>query len=180
MGETLTQSELILRRADWKRNGRRVVFAAGAFDLLHPGHIRLLEQARSYGDVLVVTIQDDAAVKAAHAAATSASVTQHARPINPACERAEILAALAAVDFVTVFDSESPTALIAQLQPEMIVEGQARPLASSGSEFPATQPTNQALPKIIHIPLEPGYSTTSLLDRIQQLRRQNPPPQPNA
>ncbi len=87
----ISQSELILQRGDWKRNGKRVVCVTGVFDLLHPGHIRLLEQARAQGDVLVVAIQSDA-----HAREQKGP----ARPIIPVAERAEIVAAFQAVDAV--------------------------------------------------------------------------------
>lgn len=165
MGEVVAQSELILRRAEWKRNGRRVVFASGIFDLLHPGHVRLIEQARSLGDILVVAVQSDAAVKAAHQAAhgtpTDSVAALPARPVTPAAERAEILAALAAVDCVVEFDGASPHPLIAQLAPDIVVEGQSD---SAGAK---------AGPNLVRIPLEPGYSTTRLLERIKYLRQPN-------
>src|SRR5271156_5985970 len=87
----LSQSEVILQRREWKRNGKRVVCVVGVFDLLHPGHIRLLEQARASGDILVVGVQSDAFAR---------KEKGPNRPVTPAGERAEILSALAAVDFV--------------------------------------------------------------------------------
>ena len=103
----VSQSELILQRGEWKRNGKRVVCAAGAFDLLHPGHIRLLEQARGLGDIVVVALQSDASVRSSAAQSATrggagesrAGQSAAARPITPANERAEILTALAAVDW---------------------------------------------------------------------------------
>src|ERR1700723_4236725 len=94
----VSQTDLILQRREWKRNGKRVVCAAGAFDLLHPGHVRLLEHARDLGDILVVGVKSDAN---ARAGAGSSSATEGAGFVNPAAERAEILAGLAAVDCVT-------------------------------------------------------------------------------
>jgi rfaE bifunctional protein nucleotidyltransferase chain/domain len=177
LGEVVAQSELILRRAEWKRNGRRVVFASGVFDLLHPGHIRLLEQARSLGDVLVVAVQSDAAVKAAHQPAhgmpADSASRPPARPVTPAAERAEILAALAAVDCVVEFDGASPQQLTTQLAPDVIVEGQS---GSTGAEAVATiaaTTTTKTVPNLVRIPLEPGYSTTRLLERIKYLRQPN-------
>src|SRR5579863_9495309 len=95
----VSQSELILQRHEWKRNGKRVVCAAGAFDLLHPGHVRLLEQARGLGDILVVALQSDASARsdAQPAGAAGEDRTNQGaatRPITPANERAEILLAL--------------------------------------------------------------------------------------
>lgn len=163
MGEVVSQSDLILRRAEWKRNARRVVLVAGAFDLLHPGHVRLLEQARALGDVLVVAVESDASVRATRTTG---------RPVTPSAERAEILAALAAVDFVVELAGGSGSALAtftAQLSPDFIVEGSADP-ATAARPDAATPPG----PKRIRIPLEPGYSTTALLQRIKQLRQPEP------
>ncbi|HYL69590.1 MAG TPA: adenylyltransferase/cytidyltransferase family protein, partial [Candidatus Limnocylindria bacterium] len=102
LGKVVSQGELILHRSEWKRNGKRVAFASGSFDLLHPGHVRLLEQARELGDVLVVGVESDAAVRAKSNKLT-AQKKNLARPITPADERMEILAALAAVDYVVEF-----------------------------------------------------------------------------
>src|SRR5579864_4054640 len=112
----ISQDELILRRAGWKRNGKRVVFASGSFDLLHPGHVRLLEQARSYGDVVVVGIESDASSRDRHASVRGLP----RRPMTPSTERAEIVAALAAVDFAVEFDPNSSPALIVRLAPDVI------------------------------------------------------------
>ena len=181
MGEVVAQSELILRRAQWKRNGRRVVLVSGIFDLLHPGHIRLLEQARSLGDVLVIAVQSDAAVKAAQAtlrASTDSTAEAPVRPITPAAERAEILAALAAVDCVVEFDGASPRQLIAQLTPDIVVEGQTdsaggEAVTTTAGTTGTTTTTTRPGPTLVRIPLEPGYSTTRLLERIKYLRQPN-------
>jgi len=164
LGEVVTQDELILRRAEWKRNGRRVVFASGAFDLLHPGHVRLLEQARSLGDVLVVAIASEAVLRASHGAA---------RPVTPAAERAEILAALAAVDCVVELDAPSPRELIKRLLPDVIVER----ATSSGEAGCTDTPTGATL---VRIPPEPGYSTAALLQRIKEPGQPHQRRQPNA
>ena len=180
LGRVISQSELILQRREWKRNGKRVVFASGVFDLLHPGHIRLLEQARSKGDILVVGTPSDASVRAAFAAADTkrrdgarrtgeaAQSLAMERPITPAAERAEILAALEAVDFVTEFEEASPHALLTALQPEVQVKGGGKGMdsASQGEDAAA----EAAGIRTVYVPLEPGFSTTSLLQRIQQLR----------
>src|SRR5579863_2009871 len=130
----VSQSELILQRHEWKRNGKRVVCVAGAFDLLHPGHVRLLEQARGLGDILVVALQGDESVRIAaeqaakligapNARGLTAGRDYPARPITPADERAEIVAALAAVDFVAIFDDASAGEFIARLAPDVLAQG---------------------------------------------------------
>jgi len=164
LGKVVSQDELILHRSEWKRNGKRVVFASGSFDLLHPGHVRLLEQARALGEVLVVGVASDAAGrgKSGNAAAPHSTI---ARPITPAEERMEILAALAAVDCVVEFGAPTPRDLLARLKPEIIAEGggDSDPAFTDRSELHATEP------RIVHIPLEPGFSTSRLIDRIKQL-----------
>ncbi len=162
LGQVVSQSELILRRSEWKRNGRRVVCASGSFDLLHPGHIRLLEQARSLGDFLAVAVQGDASVREQFGDAAKVG-----RPVTPAAERMEIVAALAAVDFVAPFDEPSPHQFLLHFAPDVFVEG------GSGAqrEFGLHQGELEALGcKIVHVPLEPGYSTAQLIERIAHLR----------
>jgi len=164
LGKIVSREELAQRRREWKRDAKRVVFVAGAFDLLHPGHIRLLEQARSLGDILVVGVQSDAGVRA--------SASQGAappRPIAPAAERAEIVSALAAVDFAVEFDEPSPHALVAHLMPDVIVEG-AAPRARTSSDSSIADEATAGVPpcELVRIPLEPGYSTTLLIARIRE------------
>jgi rfaE bifunctional protein nucleotidyltransferase chain/domain len=155
----VSQSELILQRAEWKRNGKRVVCVAGAFDLLHPGHTRLLEQARGHGDILVVGLQSDASVQAN---------LGRARPIMPAAERAEILAALAAVDSVAEFEEETPRDFIARLAPDIWVRGGEA--ASDKSAYRDNDIVAAAGGRVVSVPLEPGYSTSVLIERIAQLQ----------
>ena len=171
MGQVISQNNLILQRPNWKGNGQCVVFVSGCFDLLHPGHIRLLEQARSYGDILIVGVQSDASIRAANSVARSNRSNGSAgpnslRPITPAGERAEILAALAAVDYAVDFDDPSPSALIAHLFPEIIVQGASQ--ASSPADTPQDRATVAAGAKIVRIHLEPGFSTSQLIERIIQ------------
>ncbi|MGH9702788.1 MAG: adenylyltransferase/cytidyltransferase family protein [Candidatus Acidiferrales bacterium] len=110
----VSQDELILRVAELKRNGKRVVFTNGCFDLLHPGHVRLLEQARNLGNALIVAVNTDAGVR---------QNKGNNRPIIPEGERAELLAALAAVDYVTIFDEATPREIIARVLPDVLVKG---------------------------------------------------------
>lgn len=161
MGQVGSQGDLILHRSEWKRNGKSVVFAHGAFDLLHPGHVRLLEQARELGSLLVVAVVSDAALRELHSKQADAR-SDVERPITPAAERMEILAALAAVDYVVEYDAPTPAKLVSALDPEIIVEGAAGGDPAKIGSAPAR--------KIHRIPLEPGYSTTRLIQRIQQLR----------
>src|SRR5579872_1048260 len=106
MGSIVSQEELIQRVGRQSRGSRRIVFTNGCFDLLHPGHIRLLEQARSLGDVLVVGLNSDSSIRRNKGAS---------RPVIPENERAEVLAALASVDFVVVFDESTPREIISRL-----------------------------------------------------------------
>jgi D-beta-D-heptose 7-phosphate kinase/D-beta-D-heptose 1-phosphate adenosyltransferase len=155
LGAIVAQDELILRVAAAKRNGRRVVFTNGCFDLLHPGHIRCLEQARSLGDLLVVAINSDASVRQMKGAP---------RPILPQDERAELLAALASVDYVTVFDALTPRELIARLVPDILVKG-----GDWGpGEIVGREEVEAAGGRVVSIPLAPGYSTSALLERIRK------------
>jgi rfaE bifunctional protein nucleotidyltransferase chain/domain len=172
----VSQSELILQRQEWKRNGKRVVCVAGAFDLLHPGHVRLLEQARGLGDVLVVALQGDEGVrveadqsaKLVGASGPAALRDFPARPITPADERAEILAALTSVDFVAVFDAPSAGELIARLAPEVLAQG-GEP-GSSENAYVDVDAVTAAGGQVVRLPLEPGYSTSRLIERITQLQ----------
>lgn len=155
----VTQSELILQRREWKRNGKRVVCVIGVFDLLHPGHVRLLEQARPSGDILVVGVQNDA---------NACEEKGPDRPITPAVERAEILSALAAVDFVVILSDEQAGAFIARLVPDAVVQG--RDTGASKHAVAETGAARAAGAKVIQIPPEPGHSTSRLIERIKQFR----------
>ena len=151
-----------------------MVCAAGAFDLLHPGHIRLLEQARGLGDILVVGLQSDASVRsgaqqdAARGGArhASAGLAAAQRPVTLAMQRAEILMALAAVDFVVEFDEPTPRELLARLSPDVVVKGGEA--GSQESVFLDDEAVQAAGGRVARVPLEPGYSTSFLLERISQ------------
>jgi rfaE bifunctional protein nucleotidyltransferase chain/domain len=170
LGQVISQDDLILQRQIWKGNGQSVVFVSGCFDLLHPGHIRLLEQARSYGDVLVVGVKSDRTVSAENAnAGSNGSESRSTREIAPLAERAEILSELAAVDYVVECERGSADSLVVRLRPEILVE--------SGSANVNAAPSLHAKPegeggiKTIRILREPGYSTEQLLARITQSPR---------
>jgi rfaE bifunctional protein nucleotidyltransferase chain/domain len=114
VGEVLTVAELEARLAPLRAAGRRIALANGHFDLLHVGHLRYLAAARSEGDVLVVAINDDDSV---------ARLKGAGRPVVPAAERAELLAGLTPVDFVVVFEGDTPAPLLARLRPDVHCKG---------------------------------------------------------
>lgn len=163
MGRIVSQEELIALVGRTKRRSRRVVFTNGCFDLLHPGHIRTLEEARSLGDLLVVALNEDASVRKSKG---------DSRPVIAENERAELLAALEAVDFVVLFGEPTPRELIAKLVPDVLVKG-----ADWGStEIVGRDEVERAGGRVVSIPLECGYSTTSIVKRIRKLSQNRPDP----
>ena len=152
VGRLYTRPELLEQRARWKQEGRAVVFTNGCYDVLHPGHIRLLEQARSLGDLLVVGLNTDAGVR------RSKGPT---RPVTPEEERAETLLALESVDAVVLFDEETPRELIAAFLPDILVKG------ADWSHFIAGREEVEAAGgRVLTVELEPGYSTTAALEEL--------------
>lgn len=148
--------QAILQFGPGKRNGRRVVFTNGCFDLLHPGHIQTLEKARRLGDVLVVGVNSDRSVREMKGAG---------RPLLPELERAEILAALECVDAVVIFDEPTPREVIAALLPEVLVKGGDW----ASDQIVGREEVEAAGGEVVSVPLVPGYSTTDLLKKIQKL-----------
>jgi rfaE bifunctional protein nucleotidyltransferase chain/domain len=114
MGEVLSVEALEARLAELRRAGRRIAFANGHFDLVHVGHLRYLRAARAEGDALVVAINDDDSVE---------RLKGPGRPVVPAAERAELLAGLVPVDFVVVFEGDTPAPLLARLRPDVHCKG---------------------------------------------------------
>jgi D-beta-D-heptose 7-phosphate kinase/D-beta-D-heptose 1-phosphate adenosyltransferase len=170
LGQVISQDDLILQRQIWKGNGQSMVFVSGWFDLLHPGHVRLLEQARSYGDVLVVGVKSDCTVSAQNAYAdANGAGSKFGREITPAAERAEILSELAAVDYVVEFEGESANPLMKRLRPEIVVESASSPINSASA--PQVTPEGESGIKAVRILREPGFSTEHLLARITQSSR---------
>jgi rfaE bifunctional protein nucleotidyltransferase chain/domain len=150
LGTIFTREQLIDRRLEWKRSGKTVVFTNGCYDILHPGHIRLLESARSLGDVLILALNTDASVQ---------RLKGPTRPLVSQDERAELAAALQAVDAVTFFDEDTPRELIAAVLPDVLVKG------ADWSHFIAGREEVEAAGgKVLALPLEPGHSTTGILD----------------
>jgi rfaE bifunctional protein nucleotidyltransferase chain/domain len=151
----LTLDEAILRFGREKRNGRRVVFTNGCFDILHPGHIRILEQARDLGDVLIVGINSDASVRQLKGAG---------RPVLPENERAEILVALECVDAVIVFDELTPRDVIARLLPDVLVKGGDW----AGDKIVGREEVEAAGGRVVSAPVVAGFSTTDILRKIRE------------
>jgi D-beta-D-heptose 7-phosphate kinase/D-beta-D-heptose 1-phosphate adenosyltransferase len=151
----LTVEQAILRFGPEKRNGRRIVFTNGCFDLLHPGHIKTLEQARELGDALVVGVNSDASTRHLKGAG---------RPLIPERERAEILAALECVDAVIIFDYPTPREVIARLLPDVLVKGGDWP----GDQIVGREEVEAAGGRVVSIPVLPGYSTTEILRKIRR------------
>jgi rfaE bifunctional protein nucleotidyltransferase chain/domain len=137
-----------------RAEGKRLVFTNGVFDLLHPGHLRCLQYSRQLGDALVVGVNSDRSVRA---------IKGEERPVTPENERAEILASLECVDAVVVFDEDTPRALIALLQPDVLVKGADWPAHA----IPGRDTVERRGGRVVRAPLEAGYSTTAIIDRIR-------------
>jgi D-beta-D-heptose 7-phosphate kinase/D-beta-D-heptose 1-phosphate adenosyltransferase len=134
--------------------GGTVVFTNGVFDLLHPGHVRYLREARALGDLLIVGLNSDASVR---------SIKGPDRPINTECERAEVLLALACVDGVVIFEEETPHAIIGALQPDVLVKG-----ADWGPDDIVGRDVVEARGgRVVRITLSPGHSTSQLIRTVQ-------------
>jgi rfaE bifunctional protein nucleotidyltransferase chain/domain len=151
----LTLEEAILRFGRDKRNGRRVVFTNGCFDLLHPGHIRSLQQARELGDALIVGLNSDASVR---------QLKGEGRPVIAERERAEILAALECVDAVVIFDDLTPHEVIARLLPDVLVKGGDWP----GDQIVGREEVEASGGDVMTVPVVPGYSTSDILRKIRE------------
>lgn len=150
----LTLEQTIVRFGRQKRNGKRVVFTNGCFDLLHPGHIRSLEAARALGDFLIVGLNSDESVR---------TLKGPGRPVIPAEERAEILASLECVDAVLIFEELTPQKVIASLLPDVLVKGGDWP----GNQIVGREEVEAAGGKVVLVDVVPGYSTTEILEKIR-------------
>jgi len=150
----VTVDQAVRLTEQWHRAGKKVVFTNGVFDLLHPGHVRYLQHARTLGDALIVGVNSDRSVRANKGPG---------RPITPETERVEILEALQSVDGVVVFDEPTPHQLISALQPDILVKG---------DDWPENAIVGRDIVEargglVIRIAIEPGYSTTGLIQRIR-------------
>lgn len=148
MDNFYTRSNLVEQRASWRQQGKTVVFTNGCYDILHPGHIRLLERARSLGDILILALNTDDGV---------ARLKGPSRPLISEHDRAAIAAALEAVDAVTFFDEDTPRELIAEVLPDILLKG-----ADWAHFIAGREEVEAAGGKVMALPLEPGFSTTNI------------------
>jgi rfaE bifunctional protein nucleotidyltransferase chain/domain len=150
----LTPAEMLGERQSLRAAGRRLVFTNGVFDLLHVGHVRYLAEARTLGDALLVAINSDRTVR---------ELKGPDRPVFEEGERAEILAALRCVDYVTIFDDVSPRKLIGELLPDVLVKGGDYDL----DQIHGRVEVEAAGGKVISLPFVKGASTTALIERMK-------------
>ena len=136
-----------------RKAGSRVVFTNGCFDLIHIGHVRYLQEARELGDCLVVAVNSDSSVR---------QIKEPGRPITPEGQRAEVVAALGCVDWVTIFDEPDPLDLIRLLEPDVLVKG----TDWSEEEIVGAPEVREAGGQVLRIPLVPGSSTSVIVERI--------------
>jgi D-beta-D-heptose 7-phosphate kinase/D-beta-D-heptose 1-phosphate adenosyltransferase len=153
----VTRNEIGRAAEALRRTGHRVVFTNGVFDLLHPGHVRYLQQAKELGDALIVGVNSDRSVRLNKG---------EGRPIHAEAERAEILAALQVVDVVVVFDEETPHEVIAAVQPDVLVKG---------ADWPEDGIVGRDIVEarggvVVRVPVESGYSTSLIIEKIRQAR----------
>ena len=142
-------------RARLRAAGKKLVFTNGVFDILHVGHVRYLEQARAFGDALLVAINSDRTVR---------ELKGEGRPLMNEHERAEILAALRMVDYVTIFDNVSPRSLIAQLLPEVLIKGGDYSL----DEIHGREEVESAGGRVVNLPFVEGVSTSEIIERMKK------------
>ena len=151
----MTRSEAIAFVGSRRARGETIVFTNGVFDLLHPGHLRYLQQARALGDSLIVGVNSD----------RSARVNKGpGRPITPEAERAELLAALSCVDAAVIFDEDTPWELIAALQPDVLVKG-----ADWAEDAIVGRDIVEARGgRVVRVPVEQGHATTAIIERVRR------------
>jgi D-beta-D-heptose 7-phosphate kinase/D-beta-D-heptose 1-phosphate adenosyltransferase len=151
---TLSLPDAVALVQSLRQRGQRVVFTNGVFDLIHPGHVRYLQAARAEGDALIVGVNSDRSVR---------DYKGPTRPITPEHERAEILAALACVDAVVVFDEDTPDQIVRRLQPDVLVKG-----ADWAADAIVGRDTVEARGgKVVRVPMEQGWSTSAMIEKIK-------------
>ncbi len=151
---TRSRSSLVEERRKWREEGRRVVLTNGCFDLLHPGHLALLEAARAHGDVLVVAINSDRSVR---------RIKGEGRPLVPEAERAETLLGLEAVDRVVVYDEPTPLEVVKALAPDVLVKG----ADWAEDAIVGREQVEASGGEVVRVEMVPGQSTTAMLERIR-------------
>jgi len=151
----LPLEQAYLKVDELKGQGLRVVLTNGCFDLLHPGHTRLFAEARKLGDALIVAMNSDRSVCA---------LKGNTRALQPEAERAEIIAAVAAVDYVTIFDDASVLAIVKRMLPDVLVKGGHY----TRTEIVGHEAVEAAGGRVVSIPIVPGYSTTAIIEAAQR------------
>jgi rfaE bifunctional protein nucleotidyltransferase chain/domain len=152
MGDFYSRAELVSAREEWRRAGKTVVFTNGCYDILHPGHVRLLDRSRSLGDVLILALNTDASV---------ARLKGPSRPLISQDERAAMAMALESVDAVTFFDEDTPRELIAEVLPDILIKG-----ADWAHFIAGREEVEAAGGKVMTLSLEPGFSTTNIIEEL--------------
>lgn len=156
MSRLYLRGDLIAQRERWRLENKKVVLTNGCYDILHPGHIRLLEQARSLGDVLILALNTDASVQ---------RMKGPTRPFFLEAARASLAAHLEAVDAVVLFDEDTPRELIAAVLPDVLVKG------ADWNHFIAGREEVEAAGGVVRtVPLEPGFSTSNIAEKIKALQ----------
>jgi rfaE bifunctional protein nucleotidyltransferase chain/domain len=158
MSKIVSWDELLRLREQWRREGKTVVWTNGCFDLLHLGHVKGLQTAKAQGDILVVGVNSDASVRRLKGAS---------RPLFPQQYRAEMLVALASVDYVVIFDDLEPSRLIAQLQPEIVCKGED--YADGKKPMPEAEVVQAYGGRVCFLPLFQNLSTTRIVQLIAEL-----------
>jgi len=153
--KVLTLEKAVTLVEHLRHDGRIVAFTNGVFDLLHPGHIRYLQDARSEGDALIVGVNSDRSVTA---------IKGPSRPITPERERAEVLAALACVTAVVLFDEDDPQRIIQRLQPDVLVKG----ADWAADRIIGRDAVEARGGRVVRIPLAEGYSTSDIIRKIRK------------
>ena len=151
-----TLSETLAAAREWRAEQKTIVFTNGVFDILHPGHTRYLAEARRLGDVLVVAVNSDRSVRLNKGPS---------RPINPEGERAEVLAALAFVDAVVIFDAETPHDIIAAIEPDILVKG----ADWAADAIVGRDLVEERGGRVVRMNIQEGYSTSAIIDKIRAL-----------
>ena len=153
-----TQDELIPILDTLRKKGKKVVFTNGCFDILHVGHVRYLKEAKGYGDILIVAVNSDSSVK---------TIKGDKRPIVSQSERAEVVAALEMVDYVTMFDEDTPYNVIKKLQPDVLIKGGDWTI----DRIVGRDIVEARGGKVIAIPFIEGASTTGIVERVLERYR---------
>jgi len=155
VNRVMTKAAAVAWREELGRQGKRVVFTNGVFDILHPGHVRYLATARSHGDALIVAINSDRSVKA---------IKGPERPVNTEADRAEVITALACVDAAVVFDEDTPHDIISAIQPDVLVKG----ADWAHDKIVGRDIVEARGGVVIRVRVEAGHSTTGVINKLRQ------------